>query len=69
MNGELKAVFVLIDQSLDLDEVVLIAGVNGVFDVVPHLGLDVAAAISQGKGQVRLTALLGFDLAGNHHKG
>ena len=63
MDGELEAVLVLVDQALDLDEVVLLEGVDGVLDVVPHLGFDVAAAIAQGEGQVRLTAFLGFDLA------
>ena len=68
VDGELKAVLVLIDQALDFDEVVLLKGVDGIFDVVPHLGFEMAAAVAQGEGQIRLAALLGFDLPGNHHK-
>ena len=68
VDGELEAVLVLVDQALDLDEVVLIEGVDGILDVVPHLGFDVAAAIAEGQSQVGFTGLLGLDLLGNHHE-
>ena len=48
MNGELEPVLVLIDQTLDLDEVVLVEGVDRILDVVPHFAFDVAAAVAQG---------------------
>src|SRR5208337_5265721 len=54
VNGELKAILVLVDESLDLEEVFLLEDVDEFFDVVPHLGFDLAGAIGQGQSQVRL---------------
>ena len=39
-----------------------------VFDVVPHLGLDLAGAVAEGERQVRLAGLLGLDLLRHHHE-
>ena len=69
MDGELEAVLVLVDQAFDLDEVILLEAVDGVLDVVPHLGFDVAAAIAEGQSQIGLAALLGFDLLGDDDEG
>ena len=48
VNGDLEAIFVLVDEAFNFDEVVLLEAVNRVFDVVPHLGFDLAGAIAQG---------------------
>ena len=48
MNGKLEAILVLINKTLNLDEIFLIEGVNGVSDVVPHFGFEVTAAIAEG---------------------
>ena len=66
MHRELKAVLVLVDQAFDLEEVILLEGVEDLFNVVPHLGFDLAAAIAESERQIRLAGLLGFDLLGNH---
>ena len=62
MDGELEAVLVLVEQAFDLEKVVLFEGVDGILDVVPHLGFDLAAAVAQSERQVRLAGFLGLDL-------
>src|SRR5271165_6769868 len=62
VDGELEAVFVFVDEALDLEEVILLEGVEDFFDVVPHFGFELAAAIAESEGQVRLASLLGLDL-------
>src|ERR1700731_4396297 len=41
-------------------------GVEDLFHVIPHLGFEMAAAVAEGKCEVRLTALLRLYLLGNH---
>ena len=62
MDRELETILVLVDEAFDLKEVVLLEGVEDFFDVVPHLGFDLAAAITERKRQVRLAGFLGLDL-------
>ena len=68
MDRDLEPVLVLIEQALDFEEVILIEGVDGIFDVVPHLGFDLAATVGENQRQVRLSALLGLDLLGTDDK-
>ena len=62
VNRELPALVVLVDQSLDLDDVVLLEVIGALLDVVPHLGLDGSGAVHQGEVQIRLAALFRLDL-------
>ena len=64
----LEAVLVFVDQALDLEEVILLEGVENFFDVVPHLGFDLAAAVAEGERQIGLAGFLGLDLLGDHDK-
>ncbi len=68
MNGELKAILVLVDQPFDLEEVVLLEDADEILDVVPHLGFDLSAAIAQNQRQVRLSILLRLHLLRRHHE-
>ena len=47
VDRKLEAIFVLVDQTFDLDEIVLVKGVDGIFDVIPHFAFEVSAAIAQ----------------------
>ncbi len=58
MNGELGAVLVNLNQALDLDEVVTVKRIHHLFDVVPHLGFDLARSIGQVKREIRITGFL-----------
>ena len=69
VDGELKTVLVLVEQAFGLDEVVLLEYVDRVFDVIPHLGFELAAAIAEHERKIRLSCLLGLDLLGDHHEG
>ena len=66
MDRVLKPIFVLVEQSLDLQKVVLLESVEGVLDVVPHLGFNLAAAVCKSKSQIRLSRLLGLNLLGGN---
>ena len=68
MNGELKAVLVLVDEAFDLEEIVLLEGVENFLDVVPHFGFELAAAIAEGQGEIGLTGFLGLDLLGRRQR-
>ena len=68
VNRDLEAVLVFVEQAFDLEEVVLLEGVDRVLDVIPHLGFDLAGAITQDQRQIRLSGLLRLDLLGNDHK-
>src|SRR5689334_16044809 len=68
MDGQLPVVLVAVDQPFDFDVVVLLEDVNGLGNVVPHLGFDLPTAVGQGKGEIRLAAFLGFHLFGGNHK-
>src|SRR5581483_4762277 len=62
MNGELKALLVLVDQAFDLDEVILLEGFEDFLDVVPHFGFELSAAIAESQGDVRLACFFRLDL-------
>jgi hypothetical protein len=68
VNGELKAVRILIDQPANFDKIVLLEDVNRVGDVVPHLGVDLPGAVAQRKRQVDVAALLGFNLLARYQE-
>src|SRR6266576_4844571 len=69
VNRELKAILVLVEETFDLEEVVLFKSVECILDVVPHLGFDLSAAITQDKSEIRFARLLGLHLLRHHHKG
>ena len=66
MDGKLKAVLVLVDQAFDFEEVVLLEGIEHFFHVVPHLGFELAAAVAEGQGEIRLAGFFRFDLLADH---
>ena len=68
VDGDLKTVLVFVEQAFDFDEVVLLEGVDGFLDVVPHLGFELAGAIREHQGQVRLAGFLRLHLLGNDHE-
>ncbi len=68
VDGELEAVFILVDQALDLEEIVLLEGIEHFFHVIPHLGFELSAAITKSKSKVRLTGFFRFDLLADHDK-
>lgn len=47
VNCELRAIVEDLDQAFDLDEIVAVEGVQGVADVVPHLGVKLSGAVGQ----------------------
>ena len=47
MDGELEALLVFVDQALGLDKVVLLEGFEDFFNVVPHFGFELSAAIAR----------------------
>ena len=65
MDSDLKPVLIFINQPLNLQEIILLEGTENFFDVVPHLGFDLAAAVSQGKREIGLAGLLRLYLLGN----
>src|SRR4029077_6552975 len=62
MDSDLKSILVFVEQALDLDEVILLESVQGILHVVPHLGFDVAGAITERQRQVRFTRFFGLHL-------
>src|SRR5207244_11334427 len=68
VNGYLEAILVFIKQALDLDEVILIENVNGIFDVIPHFGFDVPAAIAERQREIGLSRFLGLYLLGDDNE-
>ena len=66
VNRELEALLVFINQALDLEEVILLEGLQHVLHVVPHLGFELPAAIAKCQRQIRFASLLGLDLFGYH---
>ena len=68
MNGNLKTILIFVEQTLDLDEVVLLEGVQGVCDVVPHFGFQLSGTIAEGQREIGLSGLLGLDLFGNDYE-
>src|ERR1700678_3453520 len=47
VDCELEAALVFVDQALDLEKVILLEDVEHLFHVVPHLGLELAAAVPE----------------------
>jgi hypothetical protein len=68
MDRELEAVLILVDQAFNFDEVVLLEGIERIFDVVPHFGFDVATAVAKRQRQIWFPGLLGFDLLGDDNE-
>jgi hypothetical protein len=68
VDSELEAVLVLVNQTFDFDEVVLLETVDCILDVVPHLGFDLATAIAHGERQIWVAGFLRFDLLRDHHE-
>ena len=68
MDGDLKTVLISVQKPLHLQEIVLLEGVEGVLNVVPHLGFDLAGTVAQSERQIRLARLLGLHLLGYHHE-
>jgi len=58
----LEAVFVFVDKTFDLDEVILLETVDSILDVVPHFGFDLPGPIPNREGQIGLARFLWFDL-------
>jgi hypothetical protein len=68
VDGELEALLVLVDEAFDFDEVILLEGFQNFFDVVPHLGLELSAAVAESESDIWLPGLFGLDLLGNDDK-
>ena len=68
VDRELKPVLVFVDQAFDFEKIVLLEGVEDFFDVVPHLGFELTAAVAEREGEVRLAGFLRLDLLGDHDK-
>ena len=68
VNRDLEAILVFVEQAFDLEEVILLEGVDGVLDVVPHLGFDLAAAVAESQREVGFAGFLGLNLLGNDHE-
>src|SRR5580704_2135707 len=68
MNSELEAVLILVNQAFDLEEIVLLEGIEHFFHVVPHLGVELPAAVAESQSEIRLPGFLGFDLLADHDK-
>src|SRR5579863_7641319 len=57
VNGDLEAVLVLVEKAFDLEEIILLEGVEGVLNVVPHFGFDLPSAVAQGESEIRFSGL------------
>src|SRR5580658_5304422 len=57
VNRDLETVLILVEQAFDLEEVLLLESVDRVLDVIPHLGFELAGAITQNQRQIRFAAL------------
>ena len=68
VHRQLELIVELIDQTLDLDEIVLLERVQEFVHVVPDLGLDLAGAVGQGERDVEIAGAFGLDLFGCHHE-
>ncbi len=66
MNRELETLLVFVDEAFDFEEVVLLEGLEDFFDVVPHFGFELAAAVAESEGEVGLSGLLRLDLLGDN---
>src|SRR5438105_2736350 len=68
MDRKLKVVLVAVDQSFDLDVVILLESIERIGDVVPHLGFNLAASICQSQRQIGITGLFRLHLFNRDHK-
>ena len=68
MNRQLKALLVLVDQTLDFEEIILLERVENFLNVIPHLGFQLAAAVAERQGKIGLSGFLGLDLLGYDNK-
>ena len=70
MNRDLEAILISVQQAFDLEEVVLLEGVECVFDVVPHFGFDLATTIGKSQREIGLAGFLWlYLLAGDDETG
>ena len=69
VDSELKAILVFVDEAFDLEEVILLEGVENFFDVVPHFGFELAAAVAESEREVGLAGFLGLDLLADDDEG
>ncbi len=49
VDRDLKPVLVLVQQTFDLEKVVLVESIDRILDVVPHLGFNLTGAIAQSE--------------------
>ena len=68
VDGELETVLVFVDQSLDLEEIILLERIEKFLDVVPHLGFDLPRPVAKSQCQVRLAILFRLHLLRHHHE-
>src|SRR5215471_18195065 len=66
VHGELKAILIPVDESLHLDEIIGVKGIQNLFNVVPHLGLKLSGTVAEDKRKIRLAAFLGLYLLRHH---
>ena len=69
VNGQLETLLVFVDQAFDLEEVILLEGVEDFFDVVPHFGFELAAAIAEREREIGLPGFFRLDLLGDDDEG
>src|SRR3954462_12452442 len=62
VHRELEAVVEFVEQTANLYEVILLKAVDMVGNVVPHLGVKMAAAVCQCQCQIKLAALFWLGL-------
>src|ERR1700722_820029 len=65
VDGELEAVLIFVDETLDLEEIVLLEGLENLLDVVPHFGFELPGAVAESQREVGLAGFLGLDLLGD----
>ena len=59
MDGNLEAVLIFVEQTFDLDEVILLEGVvDRILDVIPHFGFELTGPITQDQRQIRFAGFL-----------
>ena len=68
VDSELPAPVILVDNALHFDEVVLLEGGECILHVVPHVALQLPAAVGKDDRQVEFAVLLGLNLLDRDHK-
>jgi hypothetical protein len=69
VDRELKAIFIFVNETFDLEEVILLESIEDFFYVVPHFGFELATAVAEREREVRLPGLFGLDLLGDDDEG